>query len=292
MKISVIVPVYNVEDYLRECLNSILNQTYTNLEILLINDGSTDSSGSICDEYAEKDSRIRVIHKKNEGLSAARNVGLDRMTGDLLTFVDSDDGIHEDFLKDCLCHLEAQKADMVIGHFFQWSEIDQSFYYYIPKDSWGTIEILDSQEALNRQIDWQGLNTAPFVIACGKVFKKELFDTIRFPAGKVYEDEYTIHKLLLKANRIVLINIDYYMYRRHGKSIMTGDYSPRKDMNLIEALEERILDFVLAGRDTDLVKHKLTALLYQTKQKFEAHHCQHLPEYKRILQKIELSNHD
>ncbi|HEL2592909.1 TPA: glycosyltransferase family 2 protein [Streptococcus suis] len=286
--ISIIVPVYNVENYLDECIQTVLAQTYSNWELLLINDGSTDSSGTICDDYAKGDERIRVIHKNNGGLSDARNAGIDNCTGEYITFLDSDDGIREDFLETCLTTAIQHDVDIVIGHFFIWDENQQTFYYFVEQSQKDTIELISAQEALNRQVVWKNFNTAPFVVAWGKVFKATLFNTIRFPKGKVFEDEYTIHKALLKSDSVALINKEFYMYRRHGNSIMTSDFSLSKVLNNIEALEERIVDLVLAKKDTELVRQKLYNILLHTKHELEVHQCSDSLEYLRVLNKLEL----
>ncbi|HFI2660116.1 TPA: glycosyltransferase family 2 protein [Streptococcus suis] len=288
--ISIIVPVYNVENYLDECIRTVLAQTYSNWELLLINDGSTDSSGTICDDYAKGDERIRVIHKNNGGLSDARNAGIDNCTGEYITFLDSDDGIREDFLETCLTTAIQHDVDIVIGHFFIWDENQQTFYYFVEQSQKDTIELISAQEALNRQVVWKNFNTAPFVVAWGKVFKATLFNTIRFPKGKVFEDEYTIHKALLKSDSVALINKEFYMYRRHGNSIMTSDFSLSKVLNNIEALEERIVDLVLAKKDTELVRQKLYNVLLHTKHELEVHQCSDSLEYLRVLNKLELFN--
>lgn len=289
--ISIIVPVYNVENYLDECIQTVLAQTYSNWELLLINDGSTDSSGTICDDYAKGDERIYIKHiKKSKGVSEARNTGLSLAKGEYITFLDSDDGIREDFLETCLTTAIQHEVDIVIGHFFIWDENQQTFYYFVEQSQKDTIELISAQEALNRQVVWKNFNTAPFVVAWGKVFKATLFNTIRFPKGKVFEDEYTIHKALLKSDSVALINKEFYMYRRHGNSIMTSDFSLSKVLNNIEALEERIVDLVLAKKDTELVRQKLYNVLLHTKHELEVHQCSDSLEYLRVLNKLELFN--
>ncbi|NQG28344.1 glycosyltransferase family 2 protein [Streptococcus suis] len=286
--ISIIVPVYNVENYLDECIRTVLGQTYSNWELLLINDGSTDSSGSMCDDYARRDDRIRVIHKNNGGLSDARNAGIDNCTGEYITFLDSDDGIRGDFLEECVTTANQHNVDIVIGHFFIWDENNQTFLYFVDQAQKDTTEVISAQEALNRQVVWKNLNTAPFVVAWGKLFRASLFNTVRFPKGKVFEDEYTIHKTLLESNTIALINKEFYMYRRHGNSIMTSHFSISKAMNLVEALEERIVDLVLANKDTQLVRQKLRDVLQNTKYEMEVNQCSDSLEYLRVLNKLEL----
>ncbi|HFI0231526.1 TPA: glycosyltransferase family 2 protein [Streptococcus suis] len=286
--ISFIVPVYNAQAYLEQCLQSILEQTYSHWEAILIDDGSTDQSASICDSYVARDHRFQVIHKENGGVSDARNTGLEYAKGAYITFLDADDAVREDFLEDCLQTATQYEVDIVIGHFFIWDERNHTFYYFVDQEQKDQTEFLTTQEALDRQIIWKNLNTAPFVIPCGKLFKASLFDTVRFPKNKRYEDEYTLHKTFLKAKKIALINKEFYMYRRHGQSFMTSDFNPEKIVNNIEALEERMVDLVLAKRETQLVRQKLYHLLQEAKHEFEAHHCtQHL-EYLRILNKLDL----
>ncbi|MFM0779090.1 glycosyltransferase family 2 protein [Streptococcus suis] len=287
--ISIIVPVHNVETYLDQCIHSVLNQTYSNWELLLINDGSTDSSGTICDDYAKGDDRIYIKHiKKSKGVSEARNTGLSLAKGEYITFLDSDDGIREDFLETCLTTAIQHEVDIVIGHFFIWDERNQTFYYFVEQAQKDQTEFLTVQETLDRQVVWKNLNTAPFVVPWGKLFKASLFDTVRFPKNKRYEDEYTIHKTFLKAKQIALIHSEFYMYRRHGQSFMTTDFNLKTSMNNIEALEERIVDLVLAKKDTELVRQKLYNILLHTKHELEVHQCSDSLEYLRVLNKLEL----
>ncbi|WP_029177179.1 glycosyltransferase family 2 protein [Streptococcus suis] len=289
--ISIIVPVHNVETYLEQCIHSVLNQTYSNWELLLINDGSTDSSGTICDDYAKGDERIYIKHiKKSKGVSEARNTGLSLAKGEYITFLDSDDGIREDFLETCLTTAIQHEVDIVIGHFFIWDERNQTFYYFVEQAQKDQTEFLTVQETLDRQVVWKNLNTAPFVVPWGKLFKASLFDTVRFPKNKRYEDEYTIHKTFLKAKQIALIHSEFYMYRRHGQSFMTTDFNLKTSMNNIEALEERIVDLVLAKKDTELVRQKLYNILLHTKHELEVHQCSDSLEYLRVLNKLELFN--
>lgn len=287
--ISIIVPVYNVENYLDECIQTVLAQTYSNWELLLINDGSTDSSGTICDDYAKGDERIYIKHiKKSKGVSEARNTGLSLAKGEYITFLDSDDGIREDFLETCLTTAIQHEVDIVIGHFFIWDERNHTFYYFVEQAQKDQTEFLTVQEALDRQVVWKNLNTAPFVVPWGKLFKASLFDTVRFPKNKRYEDEYTIHKTFLKAKQIALIHSEFYMYRRHGQSFMTTDFNLKTSMNNIEALEERIVDLVLAKKDTELVRQKLYNILLHTKHELEVNQCSDSLEYLRVLNKLEL----
>lgn len=290
--ISVIVPVYNVEAYLEECLRSICHQTYRNLEILVIDDGSTDGSAAVYERFAQEDQRIRVIRQENAGLSAARNRGIAEAKGDYLTLVDSDDAIHEDFLKDSYQQVLDFGADLVISTFFQYSEIDNCFYYYADKETWGQAEVLSRQEALNRQISWGRLNTAPFVIACAKLYHRDLFKYSRYPLGRVWEDEATTHQLFLQAEKIVFLNKDFYLYRRRADSIMGGQYSPKKASDYLLAMEDRILDLTLAGYEVGAVREKWLATLYRTKEELEQHGLTEDSLYGQLLQKLALLKGD
>lgn len=221
-KISVIIPVYNVELYLRRCLNSIVNQTYTNLEIILIDDGSTDSSPLICDEYAEKDNRIIVIHKSNEGVSAARNDGIDLATGEYLTFVDSDDYIDYEMIERLISNVQRFNADLSISGFTETCDDETK----IEKSD--DVRCMDKMEALKHlYID----SDIGFVTLWGKLIKKDLFNDIRLPVGvKCAEDNYITYKLLYKCTKIAYEKSKMYMYfQRSNSETKTFDESSAED---------------------------------------------------------------
>ena len=212
--ISIIVPIYNVEPYLQRCLDSIINQTYSNLEIILIDDGSSDKSPQICDEYASKDNRITVIHKKNGGLSDARNTGLDNCKGEFISFIDSDDWVEQSYIETLLHALEQTNADISIANFIK----TQFSYKYILKTYEHNFTILNSTEALAKL--WNREEDSIFVTAWGKLFKKSLYTNIRFPKGRIHEDEYTSYKLLYHSNLIVFLDVPLYIYFQRKDSIM------------------------------------------------------------------------
>ena len=227
--ITVIVPVYNVENYLNECIDSIINQTYTNLEILLVNDGSQDSSGKICDEYKGKDSRIKVMHKTNGGLSDARNFGLELAKGSYVTFIDSDDFIE----KDCIEYLYnlITKYDSKISVcaysilLDNGKKIDSGENY--------SEEKLSKELALERMLDEKGFT----VSACAKLYKTELFENVKYPVEKLCEDNGTTYKLFDQVDYIVYGNISKYNYRKRKNSIMTREFSEDK-LDMIELTDE------------------------------------------------------
>ena len=227
-KISVIVPVYNVEQYLERCVDSIINQTYKNLEIILVNDGSTDNSGQLCDELARKDDRIRVVHKKNGGLSDARNVGIDEAEAELVGFIDSDDYIDEDMYEVLINNLKAANADLsMCGHYDVYNNVPES--QVSDKKTWE----LSPQEAIKMVMEAKILS----VTAVNKLYKKSLFSELKFEIGKIAEDAFIMIKLLDKCNKIVATNEKKYYYVHRENSITTQKFS-LKFLNVIEAYEQ------------------------------------------------------
>jgi len=177
--ISIIIPVYNVEKYLERCVKSVINQTYKNLEIILVDDGAKDNSGKMCDELSKLDSRIKVIHKENGGLSDARNFGLKIATGDYIGFVDSDDYIADDMYETLYHTIKNNNADISIVSFY---EMYKEKVIGV-RDS-GNLEILSKQEAMKELL----IDTKIQSYAWNKLFKKELFNDLKFPTGKNFED--------------------------------------------------------------------------------------------------------
>lgn len=223
--ISVIVPVYNVEEYLIECIESIKNQTYKNIEILLVDDGSKDTSGKICDDYLKKDDRIIVIHKENGGLSDARNIGIKNSKGKYLIFVDSDDTIDKDMCEVLYENIKKEKSDIAICELYSEKKLEN-----IKKLE---IKNLSSKEAIKEMLCQKLFDTS----AGGKLFRKELFNEILFPKGKLYEDLGTIYKLFEIAKKITYISVKKYYYRRRPNSITTSKFTD-KQMDLFFTLEE------------------------------------------------------
>lgn len=248
--ISVIVPVYNVERYLERCLNSILKQTYTRFELLLINDGSTDNSAQICEDYAKKDSRIRVIHQENAGPSAARNKGIELSRGDYITFIDSDDFVEDYYLQNLYTALIKNDADISVCNFNSFNEERQSFLFSITSDKYFE-KVYEVEEWLNQENTAQNNLYLVFTFSPLKLFKKELFSGIYFPNGRLREDDATIYKLYLKANKIAFINQGsyYYSQRREGLSRNGGMLDDITSM--ISNAEERMALLVTLGYDVE-----------------------------------------
>ena len=227
-KISVIVPVYNVEQYLERCVDSIINQTYTNLEIILVNDGSTDNSGKLCDELAKKDERIRVIHKENGGLSDARNRGIDESESDLVGFIDSDDYIDSDMYEVLLKNLNNTDADLSMCSLYDvYNNTPEA--QVTNKETWK----LSSEQAIKMVMEAKILS----VTAVNKLYRKSLFTDLKFEVGKIAEDAFIMIKLLDKCEKIVATNEKKYYYVHRENSITTQKFST-KFLNVIEAYEQ------------------------------------------------------
>lgn len=230
--ISVIVPVYNVEKYLSKCIESLQNQTYKNLEIILVDDGATDDSGKICDEYAKKDNRIKVIHKKNGGLSDARNVGINSANGNYIQFIDSDDYIDLDMIELLYNNVKKYNADISMCSHYILTEEECTAEGTNELSVYSRVEVL--KEIL--------LDEKVRSYAWNKLFAKKLFDEIRFPKGKVFEDILTIPKLFEKAEKVVLDDVSKYYYRQRKGSILHVQTKELRLCYINSALE--IMNFI------------------------------------------------
>lgn len=210
MKISVIIPVYNVIPYLKNALESVINQTYSNLEILLIDDGSTDESGKLCDIYAKLDPRIKVYHTSNNGLSAARNIGLQHCTGEYIAFLDSDDWLENNALELMLSKILSVDADIAVCYIYhEFSDYQEASNY--PEYA----EICEGTDILRDYLHGKGLNNGIWT----KLYKRNIFEQIRFPEGRYYEDLAVTYKLLSKAKKLIRIQRPLIHYRQRRGSI-------------------------------------------------------------------------
>lgn len=220
--VSVIIPIYKVELYLKRCVDSVLAQTYTNLEIILVDDGSPDGCGAICDSYARQDPRVRVIHKVNGGLSDARNAGLEIASGEWVSFIDSDDWIEPDMYSELLCHAQKYGAQISVGGVsYEISEGDHIRTLRTASGESEQVECLDSVSAMRRHLlgSWA---------AWDKLYQRELFRTIRYPVGEINEDEAIMLQLLSSVSKIVYTNKVYYHYIQRADSITTSSFSEKK----------------------------------------------------------------
>jgi len=221
--ISIIVPVYNVETYLPKCLDSIINQTYENLEIIIVNDGSTDNSPQICEKYAKQDSRIKLLHKKNGGLSSARNAGLDIANGEYLGFVDSDDYIEKNMYLEMLTYLKEYSANLVICSYFS----DREIKYPCEKFMLANVDFV-FRLYLKDQVQ---------AFAWNKLYSKDIFKDIRYTNGILFEDMDVFLPILKKAEKIILLNYKLYHYIKRENSITNSVFNIRqiKCLDIIES---------------------------------------------------------
>ena len=216
--ISVIVPIYKVEAYLDECIRSIVKQTYPFLDIILVDDGSPDRCGEMCDAWAAKDSRVKVIHKPNGGLSDARNAGLRIAVGDYIAFVDSDDWIEPQMYEKMLAAMKAEQADICACRIAECHPERRS-EWGCPKN-----QVTDPEQTLAMLY-----NEASYPVAAwNKLYRRELWETLRFPVGKICEDAFTTYLLIHKAKRIVQLSEAFYNYRIRPESIMTSRFSIKR----------------------------------------------------------------
>ncbi len=211
--ISVIVPVYKVEAYLDQCVASIVNQTYRDLEIILVDDGSPDRCPELCDAWAQRDSRIRVIHKKNGGLSDARNAGMEAATGEFIGFVDSDDWLSKDFYEVLYETAQRHGASIAASGIVKTTQNKEEFF--------GTRfeqVVFSPEEAIHTIMHGEGFHA----VAWNKLYARKIFEGIRYPVGKLHEDEYVTYRLLDRAERLVLCLDAVYYYRQRTGSIMAS----------------------------------------------------------------------
>ena len=229
--ISIIIPVYNVEKYLSNCIDSVIKQTYKNIEILLINDGSTDTSEEICNKYKIKDERIIVLNKKNGGLSDARNVGIKNARGKYITFIDSDDDIDMEYVEYLYSLLCKYNVDMSIA---AYSVVSKNKIINIGEGY--KEEVFDTSECLDRLLCEKGFT----VSSCAKMYDKTLFENVEYPKGKLCEDNGTTYKLIMKCKKVAYGNKSIYNYYKRENSIMTSKFNMKK-LDLIE-LSDKMCD--------------------------------------------------
>lgn len=210
-KISIIIPVYNVEDYLSECVDSILNQTYENYEVLLIDDGSTDKSPQICDTYSEKNNKISVIHTRNRGLSAARNLGTEKAQGEYIFYLDSDDYVENNVLERMFKIVDQDNADIVCGN-FMYTYPDRTVIAIKEEKEY---EVLDTHSAMEQLVKGKKIQN----FAWGKLIKKEIALNHKFPVGKLFEDMYWTHDIIDQAEKIGIDYQSFVYYRQRDDSI-------------------------------------------------------------------------
>ena len=285
--ISVIVPIYNTEKYLVECIESIREQTYSNIEIILVDDGSTDASIEICDEFSKKDSRVRVFHKENEGSAVAKNFGIQQSKGEYIILVDSDDTVSDKMIEVLYTHIKEKNADIAIGNYYIYDESDKNFYFYVTDKDF-SVEELAIQEIMNRQAgDWQ-FNSSAFILPTFKLIKKELFKEVQFSNGRRFDDEATMHRFYLLASKIIFINDNLYRYRQRSGSIMRSKFDLSWARDLVEVFSKKISDCVLAGLDVSVLRIRFVNLLKDYKQTLEFHQLTDTEEYRDICFRLNI----
>ena len=233
--ISIVVPIYNVERYLNECVESLLNQTYQNIEIILVDDGSSDNCGKMCDDYANKDERIKVIHKENGGLSDARNYGIDVATGKYIVFVDSDDYVDAKYIEELYNAIQINNTKVSQCNLLKVNDNGEVLKEVGYLDN----QIKNAKDMIKDLYDGHAMDN---IVVWNKMYAIELFDNLRYPVGKIHEDEYTTYKILYDTNEIAVINECLYNYRQNENSI-TGQMFNIKRLDKLEAWEERIIFF-------------------------------------------------
>lgn len=285
--ISVIVPIYNTEKYLVECVESIRKQTYSNIEIILVDDGSMDASIEICDEFAEKDSRVRVFHKENEGVAVARNFGIQQSNGQYVVIVDSDDVAVDKMIEVLYTQIKENDADIAVGNYYIYDESDGNFYYYITEADY-CVEVLSPQELIDRQAGAWKWNSTAFMLTTFKLYKKVLFDDVSFTHGRRFDDEASTHRLFLRSKKTVFVNDNLYLYRRRSGSIMRSKFDLSWASDLVEVFSKKISDLVLAGLDVSVMRIRFVNLLKDYKQTLEFHQLTDTEEYKDICFRLKL----
>lgn len=283
--ITIVVPVYNVERYVEQCVQSVLNQTYRNLQILLVDDGSTDSSGEICDRLATQDSRIQVIHQKNSGLAAARNVGIELAKGEYISFIDSDDFVELNFIERLYTEIKKYGVKIAVCEYNRLVEEEGLFYFH-------THEPYSKLMTASEYIDEIFLTISfSFVTAWTKLFKTDIFNgefTVRFPEGKFAEDKYVSYLLAIKSQEIIYIHEPNYCYRQRLGSITQSDVSIKRISDDIEGCETRLADLALIGYDLSKAIGWYEYILKIHKKRLENANLTDNPVYGKINKKIAL----
>ena len=246
--VSVVVPVYKVEEYLKRCVDSILNQTFKDYELILVDDGSPDSCPKMCDDLAEKYSHIHVIHQKNAGLSAARNSGIEwslkNSDSEWITFIDSDDWIHPQYIESMLEANLKNNTQVCMGKFCFTEK------YTLSTDE-NPIEYIKCVKTNNAFTD-ESLDPNS---ACARLYRKSLFKDIRYPVGKLHEDRYTTYKVLFKFEKTSVVNYPLYYYFVNDEGIVRSSWSPRK-LDNVEACEQQ-LEFFKNAENDEMFKYIL-----------------------------------
>ena len=275
--ISVVVPVYNVEKYLSRCVESILRQTYTDFDLILVDDGSPDQCGELCEQYDESDNRIHTIHRENGGLSAARNTGIEwalsNSDSEWITFIDSDDWIHPRYLELLYTAVESTGCKVAIVNFERTNGDDP-----IITDGMLSIKTVQMQELYTD-------NYMQFITAWGKLYKKAEFKSLRYPEGKLHEDEFTTWKILFKYEKIAVIDAPLYAYYVNEEGITKAKWSSRRTDGL-EAQKERIKAIENTPEYAPFREKTLRLTAYTISGYIETLEKEDYPDKKKLISKF------
>ena len=257
--ISIVVPVYNVAQYLPDCMNSIFAQDVADMEVILVDDGSTDNSGALCNQYAKKYGNVKVTHQKNAGLSAARNTGIEIAKGEFITFVDSDDMLAEGFISTAIELANAYQADFIAFSNVR-CEADARWPMEYLQNKNHEIHVYDDRvQKMRKFLIGAEIGTT----AWAKVYRRELFETIRYPIGKYHEDVFTTYKVVDKACRIVTTSQTGYFYRKSPNSITTSGFSEKR----LDSIEGKLQQLAFIQKNYPyLQKEAETGVIYACNQ--------------------------
>ncbi|GKQ43064.1 hypothetical protein RD055328_09870 [Companilactobacillus sp. RD055328] len=281
--ITVAIPVYNCEKNLEQCLNSVITQTYSNLDILLINDGSTDRSSEICERFKASDDRIRLFHKKNGGVGASRNTILSLLEGDYVTFLDNDDWLEKNHVQSLYEQIQKHNSDISINNFHTFIEDEETFSSHGDFSNYFERDFTPEEWFANEYNTFNSFSMC-FTVPWGKLFKRELLNDISFPESKVVEDDYTTYMIYLKTKKLSYAHLETYVHRSSNRSITAN--SDLTSVFPIQSIEERLTLLTILGYDVTneisaykwrLGVHKKTLL-----EKGD------IAEYRRVVQKIKL----
>lgn len=274
--ISAIIPVYNVEAYLDACIESVVNQTYQDIEIILIDDGSQDQCPEICDAWAIRDKRIRVHHQKNAGLSAARNAGIKMAKGSFLSFVDSDDTVHPQFYE-TLYRMALQTNANIIMCDYVCTDVPVIEWEPVPSEK--NVQIIDRDEIFHSI-------TVEYVVAWNKLYRRELFEKTCYPIKRFHEDEFVAHRLLWDAPQVVWIKYSMYGYlQREGSIIQKNTFAKFQDA--LDAFQDRV-DFCIEHNRKDLALYSVDTYLSYCEKLYLQRKTMPLPLWKNLLKEIQI----
>lgn len=272
--ICIIVPVYKVERFLNRCVDSILAQTFSDWTLILVDDGSPDSCGAICDGYAARDSRIRVIHQKNGGLSAARNAGIDAALTDSdspwLAFVDSDDWVHPRYLQ------TLYEAATETGCLLSACDLFRTTGEAFPQKQEWQVRIMDAEAFYGG--DFQ---EPVATVAWNKLYHRSLFDSLRYPVGKLHEDEFTTYRTVYQAEKVAVVAAKLYAYYQNPDGIMGAKWSPKR-LHMLEAFTEQAA-FAKANHHPKLLKKAAEGYCYNASSQLEQAESAYRPTLRRRL---------